>query len=72
MASDWLTCPVCKEELPYDHKAKRGEMKVRRCACGYVRTERPSVEVTEYFPRHPESAPIPKPKHPGEGGDGPQ
>ena len=67
MASDWLTCPACGGELPYDHKAKRGEMKVRRCACGYVRTERPIVEITEYYP---ESIPIPKPQHPGEGGYG--
>ena len=68
MASDWLTCPNCGRALPYDKKAKRGEMKVRKCFCGYIRTEEPNVKITEYYPRQPESAPIPKPQHPGEGG----
>ena len=71
MSSNKLTCPACGEKLPYDRDAKRdrnGEIiRFRECACGYCRTERVHIEITEFFP---ESTPIPQIPHPGEGGYG--
>lgn len=67
-----LICPACGGKLPYDRDARRngaGEVvRFRECACGYCRTERVIVEITEFYPRCPEPAPIPGPEHPGEGG----
>ena len=68
-----LICPYCKQrKLPYDrhpYKNSNGETeRLRRCECGYVQLERVTVEIIEFIP---ESAPIPTPKHPGEGGYGP-
>ena len=67
-----LICPACGAKLPHDrhpHNVGGGELtRYRECPCGYARYEKETVEFTEFYPRCPESAPIPKPQHPGEGG----
>ena len=57
-------CPACGAKLPYDRKSD-GKLRVRTCPCGYSVTECITVEIREYYP---ESAPVPQPACPGEGG----
>jgi hypothetical protein len=64
-------CPVCGEKLSYDSNprplSRGGVFRKRKCSCGYYREEEQPMYIMEYFP---ESAPIPYPQHPGEGGGG--
>ena len=71
MARNRLICPVCNEKLPGDKDAEENSeghmVRLRKCPCGYSRRETIIEHWKEFFP---ESAPIPTPQHPGEGGYG--
>jgi len=62
-------CPVCGRNMPSDGKSCESSsgvlLRFRQCPCGYSRLERVTTVIEEYFP---ESAPVPLPVHPGEGG----